>query len=93
VSRRQRHGATDLGAAALAYAAQGFRVLPLHHPVRASDEEAGGVGCSCGQRSCSSIGKHPLTPHGLIDATRDPAQLGWWWRRWPNANIGLLTAS
>jgi hypothetical protein len=30
-------------------------------------------------------------PHGLADATRDPARLGWWWRRWPQANIGLLT--
>jgi hypothetical protein len=91
MTRRQYHGAADLGAAALAYAAQGFRVLPLHYPTGAEAGEAAGVGCSCGDQSCSSIGKHPLTPHGLTDATRDPAQLGWWWRRWPQANIGLLT--
>jgi hypothetical protein len=91
MSRRQHHGAADLGAAALAYAAQGFRVLPLHYPAGAEGGEANGVCCSCGQRSCSSIGKHPLTPHGLTDATHDPAQLGWWWRRWPQANIGLVT--
>jgi Bifunctional DNA primase/polymerase, N-terminal len=90
MSRRQQHGA-DLGAPALAYAAQGFQVLPLHYPTGADDGEAAGVLCSCGQPSCGSIGKHPLTPHGLTDATRDPAQLAWWWRRWPNANIGLLT--
>jgi hypothetical protein len=91
MSRRQHHPAADLAAAALAYGAQGFRVLPLHYPTGADDDEAAGVLCSCGQPSCGSIGKHPLTPHGLIDATREPAQLAWWWRRWPQANIGLVT--
>jgi hypothetical protein len=32
-----------------------------------------------------------LTPHGLKDATSDPTQLTRWWRRWPQANIGLVT--
>jgi Bifunctional DNA primase/polymerase, N-terminal len=90
MSRRQQYGA-DLGAAALACGAQGFRVLPLHYPTGADDGEAARVGCSCGHPSCGSIGKHPLTPYGLTDATSDPAQLAWWWRRWPNANIGLVT--
>jgi hypothetical protein len=30
-------------------------------------------------------------PHGLKDASSDPAQLTGWWRRWPQANIGLVT--
>jgi hypothetical protein len=47
--------------------------------------------CSCGDQTCGAVGKHPLTPHGLKDATSDPAELGRWWRRWPQANIGLLT--
>jgi hypothetical protein len=78
--------------AALAYAARGFRVLPLHHPVPAhSQSQPGKVGCSCGDPDCGPVGKHPRTPHGLHDATRDPDQLARWWRRSPQANIGLVT--
>ena len=47
--------------------------------------------CSCGDPACGAAGKHPLTPHGLKDASSDPAQLTGWWRRWPQANIGLVT--
>ncbi len=36
-------------------------------------------------------GKTPLTAHGLNDATVDPAQITTWWRKWPDANIGLVT--
>ncbi|WP_460810490.1 bifunctional DNA primase/polymerase [Microlunatus endophyticus] len=35
--------------------------------------------------------KRPLTRHGLSDATFDPARVAGWWRRWPEANIGLAT--
>ena len=35
--------------------------------------------------------KRPLTEHGLTDATADPARIASWWRRWPQANIGLPT--
>ena len=60
--------------AALAYAARGFRVVPLHFPV---EHPQGGVfeRCSCGDRACAAIGKHPLTPHGLNDATHLRAQV------------------
>jgi hypothetical protein len=78
--------------AALAYAAQGFRVLPLHHPVPArTRSQSGGVGCSCGDPDCGPVGKHPRTRNGLHDATRDPDRLARWWQRWPHANIGLVT--
>jgi hypothetical protein len=81
-----------LGDAALAYARWGFRVLPLHHPVQTrSRSQSGGVGCSCGDPGCGPVGKHPRTRNGLHDATRDPAQVASWWRRWPEANIGLVT--
>ena len=40
---------------------------------------------------CVADGKRPLTPHGLLDATTDHGQLAEWWRRWPQANIGLVT--
>jgi hypothetical protein len=77
-----------LADAAVAYATNGLGVLPLHQPIR----RAGGIlGCSCPDAGCRSIGKHPRTPHGLLDATTDRAQVRRWWRRWPQANIGLAT--
>jgi hypothetical protein len=35
--------------------------------------------------------KHPLTKHGLRDASRDPAIVREWWRRHPDALIGVPT--
>jgi bifunctional DNA primase/polymerase-like protein len=83
--------ADQLGAAALAYANLGYRVLPLHHPVPTNVSRGRGMLCSCRDPACGAVGKHPRTPHGLNDATGDPAQLGRWWRHWPQANIGLVT--
>jgi Bifunctional DNA primase/polymerase, N-terminal len=78
--------------AALGYAARGIPVLPLHYPTaRPGQDGALGLGCSCGDPACGPIGKHPLTVHGLHDATTSRAQLEWWWRRFPQANIGLAT--
>lgn len=37
--------------------------------------------------------KHPLTEHGFNDATTDPAIITEWWRKTPNANIGIALAS
>jgi hypothetical protein len=81
----------QLGAAALAYARLGYRVLPLHHPVSTNVSQGRGMLCSCGDPACGAVGKHPLTVHGLKDATSDPARLDSWWQRWPQANIGLVT--
>jgi hypothetical protein len=36
-------------------------------------------------------GKVPLTRHGLKDASTDFEQIQAWWRRWPQANIGVAT--
>jgi putative DNA primase/helicase len=68
---------------ALAYAAEGWLVVPLYSTV--------GERCTCEKKSCGSRGKHPRTQHGVKDATRDPAQITEWWTRWPDANIGLAT--
>lgn len=42
---------------------------------------------------CAPGGKRPLTTHGFQDASTDPAIIGSWWRRWPDANIGIPTGA
>src|SRR5256885_2269598 len=69
--------------AALEYALAGLPVFPLHHAV------AGG--CSCSDPGCTDKAKHPRTRNGLDDASTDPEVIAAWWRRWPDANIGIRT--
>lgn len=49
--------------------------------------------CACPQgRRCTSPGKHPIhmaAPHGVKDASRDEAVIAAWWKRFPDANIGI----
>jgi O-acetyl-ADP-ribose deacetylase (regulator of RNase III) len=87
-------GAGELAAAAVGYARRGIPVLPLHYPVQRTRAGTAAVGCSCRAPDCGQPGKHPLAalvPHGVKDASRDPAVVGAWWRRFPQANIGLAT--
>ncbi len=72
----------DLLAAALEYAAKGWRVLPLHWPTA--------DGCSCGQ-DCGHNGKHPLIRNWKKRATTNAQTIRAWWQRWPNANVGIAT--
>jgi predicted P-loop ATPase len=77
---------TDTGAAALAYAARGLPVLPLHYPL--SHER-----CSCTKLQCTSIGKHPRTLHGVMDATTDVDIIHSWFSAWPESNIAVATGN
>jgi hypothetical protein len=91
--------------AALGYASRGIPVLPLHYPVAhlASARAVGDgrvvtpqvwTGCSCRDRTCGQVGKHPLgslVPHGVREATTNRARVLAWWTRHPLANIGLAT--
>lgn len=75
--------------AALAYAQRGWKIVPLHTP---SDTGR----CSCGDPACPHGGKHPRfhprdCRQGVYSASGDPAQICAWWRRWPDANIGIAT--
>jgi hypothetical protein len=40
---------------------------------------------------CQPGGKQPATRHGFLDATTDPDQITWWWRRQPAANLAIAT--
>lgn len=42
---------------------------------------------------CVPGGKQPLTQHGFHDSTTYPAQVHNWWRRTPDANIGMPTGA
>jgi Bifunctional DNA primase/polymerase, N-terminal/Primase C terminal 2 (PriCT-2)/Protein of unknown function (DUF3987) len=35
--------------------------------------------------------KKPYTQHGYLEATTDPEQIDRWWRRWPDAQVGVAT--
>src|SRR5690349_8685581 len=59
----------------------GCFVLPLHNPLDGR--------CSC-RMECSHIGKHPRIAKGWHAASKEPAIVSNWWRRWPEANIGLV---
>jgi archaellum biogenesis ATPase FlaH len=70
--------------AALRYARDGYRVVPLHDAPQ-------GV-CSCvAASSCQSPAKHPRIAGGYHSASSDPTIVEAWWTKWPTANIGLLT--
>jgi hypothetical protein len=76
--------------AALAYAARGIPVYPVHWP----HPTPGGTGlaCSCPRGpACDRPAKHPLVRHGVKQATTDPQVIGRWWHHWPHANLGLAT--
>jgi hypothetical protein len=84
----QAEFAVPLGAAALSYVStRRWPVVPIWWP-------DGGL-CACPQGAdCDRPAKHPigsLAPHGLHDASTDPAVVRAWWRQHPLANIGLLT--
>jgi hypothetical protein len=73
--------------AALKYARRGFFVFPCYEMTPDGD-------CACPRwhpnrdpaGRCTRAGKHPRTPHGLKDATSDPAVVKAWWAEWPHAN-------
>jgi hypothetical protein len=69
---------------ALSYAQAGLRVMPCHYVLTDNT-------CSCGQLDCGkNIGKHPMTRHGVKDATWNLDQIDRWWDATPLANIALV---
>jgi putative DNA primase/helicase len=71
---------------ALAYARRGLAVFPLHS-IRSSQ-------CTCRTRDCGkNTAKHPRVSGGYKAATTDLRQIADWWRKWPDANIGVATGT
>jgi len=78
-------GELGCGRAAEVYAAVGFAVVAMHAP-----RPGGGCTCRAGS-ACSEAGKHPRLAGWMRLAATDPARVAGWWRRWPDANVGLAT--
>ena len=74
-----------LAKAAEWYGQEGYPVFPLHSAERGR--------CSCGSATCEAPGKHPRIMRWPESATTAPALIRAWWRRWPEANIGLVTGA
>lgn len=68
--------------ATLRYAARGRRVLPTWW-LRADGS------CGCGGLPSCRPGKHPITRHGVRDATTDAARITAWWTAYPEANVAM----
>lgn len=62
--------------AALAYAAEGLKVLPIE-PVRPGDDTSG-------KRPIAA-----LCPRGVLNASDDPATIQRWWNEHPGAGVGI----
>jgi len=99
--RRSRRGDTGrLAAAAARYARMGW---PVCLGARAGGDggpsprapwgriRETGRACSCDRVGCPAPGAHPVSPAWQIEASSDPAQVGRWWREWPDASIILVT--
>jgi hypothetical protein len=74
--------------AALAYARRGWHVFPCFW---IEDTH-----CSCGKLNCDHPGKHPLSglaPHGVHDASSNPAIIEKWWVRQPKANVAIAAGA
>lgn len=72
----------------LPYCDLGWRVLPLWSIHFDGIETR----CTCPRgAACSSPGKHPRLPHGVLEASADAHQVDRWWTQWPDANVGLAT--
>ena len=67
---------------AQSYSSRGLLVVPMH---TIKDGK-----CTCPEgNACERAGKHPITRHGVNDATTDHEQIAKWWTEHPDANIGI----
>ena len=69
---------------ALRCASVGLRVFPLYEVME-------DLRCACGTDGCKQPGKHPRVDVWPDKATTDEATIRNWWRRWPNAGLGMAT--
>jgi hypothetical protein len=77
----------DLLQAALEYVRRGWSVVPAH------GIDADGI-CTCTRHACEAPGKHPRLSWAPYQQERaNEALVRQWWKRWPEANIAIVTGS
>ena len=75
---------------ALDYASRGLPVFPVYPII----EVRGRFACKCLYSiRCERPGKHPMTRHGLKDATTDAAVVRHRWYCAPDANVGIACSA
>lgn len=90
---------------ALWYGRHGWHVIPLNEPLFDKvDSQGTATTCTCDDfwrykgtkkkpadpaYECSAPGKHPRIARWEEQASTSEEQIRKWWRRWPNANIGV----
>lgn len=75
---------SSIGGYAQSYAHGGIKVFPCHG-VREDSS------CTCGNKECKNIGKHPFTPHGLNDASDIIEQIAALFKYRADLNIAIRT--
>lgn len=71
---------------ALEYAKDGLRVIPVHHKKKDGR-------CSCSNRYCRAVAKHPRPREWQHKASYDPRQIRKWFTNWSAANVGIVTGA
>ncbi|MGO7666523.1 phage/plasmid primase, P4 family [Rhizobium ruizarguesonis] len=74
---------TSLHELAEGYRKRNWAIIPLHS-VKAGK-------CTCGSAECKSAGKHPITRHGVKDATLRRDTISEWFEDVTDRNIGIAT--
>jgi hypothetical protein len=76
--------------AARDYAARGLPVFPVYPVI----EARGRFACKCLHTiRCERPGKHPMSRHGLKDASIDPKVVRQFWYGAPDANVGIACSA
>jgi hypothetical protein len=76
---------------ALDYASRGLPVFPVYPII---EGRGGCFACKCFHTiRCERPGKHPMTRHGLTDASTDAEQVRQRWYCAPDANIGIACSA
>jgi len=76
------YNSTDSSSVIQAYSKLGWALFPCHTLEQGA--------CSCGDVSCTSIAKHPLTQNGVKDASKDPSKIADYFAGdYSIANVGL----
>ncbi len=82
--RKPKHESNERLISALDYLERGWSVIPIHGIANGK--------CTCGETKCSRPGKHPIVNWAKYQKVRaDAEQIKRWWKKRPEAGIGIVT--